>query len=88
MWGPDKNWQCFRCYKSFKPNQMELNKTNKKWYCNACIDPIVVNTPYILTQEEIISISLTCSICHETFLTQPNSVLLENADEFMCQKCK
>ena len=88
VWGPDKNWQCFRCYKSFKPNQMELNKTNKKWYCNTCINPSVVNTPYILTQEEISSISLTCSICHETFLTQPNSVLLENADEFICQKCK
>jgi len=88
VWGPEKNWQCFRCYKTFKPDQMALNKSNKKWYCKACLDPEVVNTPYILTRDEIDSITLKCVICDETFLTQPNSILLENSDDFICQKCK
>lgn len=88
VWGPDKNWQCFRCYKTFKPDQMALNKGNKKWYCQECLDPKVVDTPYILTPEEVSSISLICGICHETFLTLPNSILLESAEEFICQKCR
>ena len=66
---------------------MALNKANKKWYCSECLDPKIVNTPYILTRDEINSISLTCPICQEIFLTQPNSILLENAENFICRKC-
>ena len=66
---------------------MALNKTNKKWYCNTCIKPEIVETPYILTQEEIASISLKCKLCGETYITRHKTVLLEHEREFLCQKC-
>ena len=47
---------------------MQLNKANKKWYCSVCIKPEIINTPYILTEDEIASISLKCDSCGEIYL--------------------
>ena len=66
---------------------MSLNKSNKKWYCSTCIDPDVVNTPYILTQEELASISLRCENCKETYITSHKTILLEYREGFLCENC-
>ena len=87
VWGPDKDWQCFRCYKTYKPAVMELNKTNKKWYCKICIKPEIVNTPYILTEDEVASISLKCDSCGEIYLTEHKKILWQDGETFVCARC-
>ena len=87
VWGPDKDWQCFRCYKTYKPAAMELNKVNKKWYCNVCIKPEIVNTPYILTKDEIATISLECESCGEIYLTQHKKIIFQEGSSFVCTRC-
>ena len=88
MWGPDKDWQCFRCYSTYPPSQMSLHRSTKKWYCSACIHPTVINTPYILTPEQVQSITLRCSRCDSVFITRFKSKLEGNKSAFICQRCE
>ena len=88
MWGPDKDWQCFRCYSTHPPSQMSLNRETKKWYCATCIDPEVISTPYILTKEQTEAISLYCQRCDAVFITQFKSKLEGDKSSFICQRCK
>ena len=87
MWGPDKDWQCFRCYSTYPPSQMSLHRSTKKWYCSACIHPTVIHTPYILTPEQVQSITLRCSRCDSVFITRFKSKLEGNKSAFICQRC-
>ena len=87
MWGPDKDWQCFRCYKTYKPASMELSRTNKKWYCKVCIKPEIINTPYILTEDEVASISLECGACGEIYITEHKKIISQNGELWLCNRC-
>jgi|TARA_B100001093_G_scaffold464109_1_gene480710 RNase P subunit RPR2 len=66
---------------------MELNKTNKKWYCKICIKPEIVNTPYILTEDEVASISVKCASCGEIYLTEHKKILWQDGETFVCARC-
>ena len=88
MWGPDKDWQCFRCYSTYPPSQMSLHRSTKKWYCSACIHPTVINTPYILTPKQVESITLQCSRCDSVFITRFKSKLVGDKSTFICQRCR
>ena len=88
MWGPDKDWQCFRCYSTYPPSEMSLHRPTKKWYCSACIHPTVINTPYILTPKQVESITLRCSSCNSVFITRFKSKLEGDKSTFICQRCR
>ncbi len=88
MWGPDKNWQCFRCYSTHPPSEMFLNKERKKWYCSKCINPDVIDTPYILNREQLESISLICQKCNSVYITKFKSIIETEKNKFICDRCR
>ena len=88
MWGPDKDWQCYRCYSTYTPAEMFLNRERKKWYCSECIKEDVIDTPYILTKQQLEDISLVCKNCKSLYITKFKSKLETDKTSFICDKCK
>ena len=87
MWGPDKHWACFRCHTTHPPSEMSLHRESKRWFCPTCIQPEVVETPYILTPDQAEAITLRCQRCEAVFLSNFKVKLEVDKSSYLCERC-
>ena len=67
---------------------MSLHRESKRWFCQTCIQPEVIETPYILTPEQAEAITLRCQQCDAVFLSNFKVKLETDKSTYLCERCQ